>query len=472
MIKISFINNDFMLENEIARHLYHTYAKSLPIFDYHCHLNTQHIAEDHEFADITELWLAGDHYKWRAMRGNGVSEEKITGKASSEEKFQAWAETVESCVGNPLYHWTHLELKAYFGIDELLKRSNWKSIYDRANKIIKEEGLTVRKLIKQSNVDFICTTDDPIDSLEFHDEIAKDEDFKVKVVPTFRPDGAFGIGEETFIDFIDKLGDLTSLPISSYQEMLVGIEARIDYFDKKGALISDHGLEKLVYIESTDEEIENIFQKALGKKEMTEEDYGKFITRLLIDLGKIYYHKDWIMQIHFGAIRNNNSKMYELVGENTGFDSIVDQSNVAYALNRLLDAMSRKNCLPKTVVYNLNPDYNHIVASAVSNFQDNEEGIRGKVQFGAGWWFNDTEQGMLRQMSTLADHGLLMNFVGMLTDSRSFISYPRHEYFRRILCNYVGVQVENGKFPNDEELLKRLIENICYYNAVNYFTKK
>lgn len=472
MINISFIHKNFMLENDTAKHLYHNYAKDLPIFDYHCHLDAQHIAKDHEFKDITDLWLAGDHYKWRAMRGDGVSEEKITGDASSQEKFQAWAETVESCIGNPLYHWTHLELKEYFGIDELLEGKNWRSIYDKMNKVLKDEKLTAKKLIRKSNVDFICTTDDPLDSLEYHDEIAKDTDFKCRVVPAFRPDNAFAIGEEKFVSFIKILREATSLTISSYQEMLKGLEVRIDYFDKRGGLISDHGLEKIVFRESTDEEIENIFQKALAKQKIIEEDYEKFITRLLIDLGKLYYDRDWIMQIHFGAIRDNNSRMYRLIGANTGFDSIADQNNVAYSLNHLLDAMSRKNCLPKTVIYNLNPEYNHIVASAVANFQDNEEGIKGKIQFGAGWWFNDTEQGMLRQINTLADHGLLINFVGMLTDSRSFISYSRHEYFRRILCNYVGEQVERGKFPNDESLLKKLIENICYYNAVNYFRKK
>lgn len=468
---MTFLHKDFMLQNDTGKFLYHTYAKPLPIFDYHCHLDVRQIASDHQFSDITELWLAGDHYKWRAMRANGVSEEKITGDFSSTEKFKAWAQTVEDCIGNPLYHWTHLELKNYFGIDELLNEDNWKEFHSRANKIIKKDKLTARKLIQLSNVSFICTTDSPLDSLSYHDKIRADKGFKVRVVPSFRPDEAFAIGEKKFINFVKGLGRLTNTSIISYSDFIKGIEERVDYFDNKGSFISDHSLEKLFFKKSTDEEIEDIFQKALNGNKITSEEYGKYVTRLIVDLGKIYHKRNWVMQIHFGAKRDNNTVMHKLIGENTGFDSIIDQSDVAYALNGLLDAMRRNNSLPKMIIYNLNPEYNHIVASAVANFQDNEKGIKGKIQFGAGWWFNDTEQGMLRQMTTLADHGLLMNFVGMVTDSRSFLSFSRHEYFRRILCNYVGEQVEEGKFPDDKRLLKRLIENICYYNAVNFFTK-
>lgn len=468
---MSFINKDFMLQNETAKQLYHDFAEALPIVDYHCHLDPQQIAGDYKFADVTELWLAGDHYKWRAMRAHGIPEEKITGNASSEEKFQAWAQTVESVVGNPLYHWTHLELKRYFGVDELLNSKNWKSIYDQANQAIKENGLTARTLIHNSNVTFIGTTDNPTDSLEFHDAIREDADFTVEVAPSFRPDEAFAVGEEKFLNFVDKLQKVSSKDVTTYKELITEIEARVDYFNERGAIISDHGLGKLLYAESTDEEIEAIFLKGLAQKEVSAEENAKYQTRLLSDLGKMYHARGWVMQLHFGAIRNNNSRMFDLVGADAGFDSINDQTNVAFALNNILNALDKEDKLPKTIVYNLNPTYNDVVASTVANFQTNNEGIKGKIQFGSGWWFNDTEQGMLRQMEALADHGLLMHFVGMLTDSRSFVSYPRHEYFRRILCNFIGERVENGKFPNDQELLKKLVENICYNNAMEYFNK-
>lgn len=468
---MSFINKDFMLQNETAKQLYHDFAEALPIVDYHCHLDPQQIAGDYKFADVTELWLAGDHYKWRAMRAHGIPEEKITGNASSEEKFQAWAQTVESVVGNPLYHWTHLELKRYFGVDELLNSKNWKSIYDQANQAIKENGLTARTLIHNSNVTFIGTTDNPTDSLEFHDAIREDADFTVEVAPSFRPDEAFAVGEEKFLNFVDKLQKVSSKDVTTYKELITEIEARVDYFNERGAIISDHGLGKLLYAESTDEEIEAIFLKGLAQKEVSAEENAKYQTRLLSDLGKMYHTRGWVMQLHFGAIRNNNSRMFDLVGADAGFDSINDQTNVAFALNNILNALDKEDKLPKTIVYNLNPTYNDVVASTVANFQTNNEGIKGKIQFGSGWWFNDTEQGMLRQMEALADHGLLMHFVGMLTDSRSFVSYPRHEYFRRILCNFIGERVENGKFPNDQDLLKKLVENICYNNAMEYFNR-
>lgn len=468
---MTFINKDFMLQNETAKYLYHTYAEHMPIYDYHCHLDPQQIAEDHTFHDVTELWLAGDHYKWRAMRANGVPEEKITGNASSEEKFQAWAETVEACIGNPLYHWTHLEMKRYFDIDEQLNGDNWKEIYDRINKTIKEKGLTAQKLIQSSNVVFVGTTDNPTDSLESHDQIQKNQDFPVTVAPSFRPDEAFAIGEQRFTDFLEKLRAVVPNNITTYVEMMKAIENRIDYFNDRGTVASDHGIGTLTYEESTNDEIETIFLKAAAKEEITSIEAAKYQTRLLIDLAECYFDREWVMQIHFGAIRNNNTRMFEAIGPDSGFDSTNDQSNVAYALNNLLDAMAKKDKLPKMIIYNLNPIYNDIVASATANFQNNTAGVKGKVQFGAGWWFNDTEKGMLRQMDALADHGLLMHFVGMLTDSRSFVSYPRHEYFRRILCNYVGENVENGKFPNDKDLLKKLIENICFNNADRYFKK-
>lgn len=468
---MSFIHEDFMLQNETAKGLYHNYAANLPIFDYHCHLDPKQIAEDHFFENVTELWLAGDHYKWRAMRANGISEEKVTGTASSEEKFEAWAKTAFTSVGNPLFHWTQLELKKYFGIDDLLSGENWKEIYERANAKLKEDGLTARKLVTNSNVTFIGTTDNPTDSLEYHEQIKEDDSFNVTVAPSFRPDEAFAIGEEKFTTFLDKLKGVTGKSADSYPNLVKLLEERIDYFNDRGALISDHGLTELAYAKATDEEVDAIYKKALLNEKITAYEKAQYMTRLLSDLSAMYAERGWIMQIHFGAIRNNNDKAFKSIGPDAGFDSINDQSNVAYALNNLLNSMNNAGKLPKTIIYNLNPEYNHIVASSVANFQTNEEGIKGKIQFGAGWWFNDTEQGMLRQMETLADHGLLMHFVGMLTDSRSFVSYTRHDYFRRILCNYVGEQVESGKFPDDETLLKNLIENVCYKNAVKYFKK-
>lgn len=468
---MGFINADFILNNETGKHLYHRYAEKMPIFDYHCHLIPEWIAKDHEFKDITELWLSGDHYKWRAMRANGVPERKITGDASSEEKFEAWAETAENTIGNPLFHWTQLELKRYFDIDELLSKDNWKEIYDKANQILKDKKLTARKLIEMSNVTFIGTTDNPTDSLEYHDQIRKDDSFHVKVAPSFRPDEAFHIDDERFVGFLDRMETIFGTRLTSYQQLKEQLQQRVNYFDERGTLASDHALENMVYQEATKEEIETIFQKALNQETITKKEKEQYLTRILVDLGEMYEEKGWAMQIHFGALRNNNEYWYNKLGPDVGFDSLHDSVEDGRHLNQLLNAMAKNKKLPKMIIYNLNPTQNHIVASAVANFQVNDEGIKNKVQFGAGWWFNDTEQGMLRQMETLADHGLLMNFVGMLTDSRSFVSYPRHEYFRRILCNYIGEQVELGKFPQNEELLKRLVENVCYNNAVNYFKK-
>ncbi|WP_161878513.1 glucuronate isomerase [Alkalibacterium sp. MB6] len=464
---MSFIKENFMLQNETAVKLYHTVAKDLPIIDYHCHLSPQEIVEDHVFEDITELWLAGDHYKWRAMRANGVPESHITGDASSKEKFKAWAETAEVSVGNPLFHWTHLEMKEYFGIEELLTKNNWETLYEEMNRQLKENKLTARELIKRSNVEFIGTTDTPFDSLDEHKQIAEDETFDVTVAPSFRPDELYKL---TPID-LKRLEELTGKTADTYEALRTIIEDRVDYFDQRGALISDHGIQYVVYAEATDEEIERIFQKLKGEETLSLDESDKWITRLLVDLSKMYADRNWIMQIHFGAIRSTNTRLSSQLGPNIGVDSIADQSYLAEKLNQLLDAMDKEGHLPKTIVYNLNPEYNHIVASATANFQANNEGVKGKVQFGAGWWFNDTEKGMLRQMETLADHGLLNHFVGMLTDSRSFVSYPRHDYFRRIFCNYVGEEVEQGKFPNSEPMLKQLVENVCYYNAKRYFTK-
>lgn len=462
---MSFIEADFMLNNETGKRIYHQYAATLPIFDYHCHLSPREISEDHVFSDITELWLSGDHYKWRAMRANGIPEYQITGEASSREKFRAWAETAENAIGNPLYHWTQLELKKYFDIKQLLTSENADEMFDQINVKLKSEELTARKLIKQSDVSFIGTTDRITDPLNYHKNIAEDKTFDVTVVPAFRPDDLL----ELRVDTITKLEKLNDESAESYDGFIKMVENRVDYFSSHGSMISDHGIGELIYTDSTSAEIEKIYQKLRKSGILTEMEQKKWISNLLIDLAGMYEKRNWIMQIHFGAIRNNHNGLFETYGADAGADSIADQPYLAKHLNSLLGAMEKQQKLPKMILYNLNSEYNHIVASTVANFQSNSQGIKGKIQFGAGWWFNDTEQGILRQLETLADHGLLMHFVGMITDSRSFISYPRHDYFRRILCNFIGQQVEMGKYPNEEKLLRKLITNICYENAKNYF---
>lgn len=456
-----------MLKNGTSVILYHKYAKNMPIYDYHCHLSPQDIAENRQFKNITELWLAGDHYKWRAMRAHGIDERYITGDASDKEKFAAWAETVPSCLGNPLYHWTHLELKNYFGIDELLSSDNWERIWDMCNEKLAQPEYSVQGLIKRSNVKVICTTDDPTDDLRYHAEIAK-QGFEAKVLPTFRPDKGLEINFKTFVPFVKELEKVCGRQLDTYNEYLKALEERVEFFHQNGCRISDHGLGELPYAEFEPNEIDRIYQDGLNGVPVSKEDEMKFKTAILLKLGACYKERGWAMQIHFGAIRNNNTRMFEKLGPDAGFDSINDAGAIAAPLNALLDALDRTNNLPRTILYNLNPTYNDLVGSTLANFQT-EAGIAGKIQFGSGWWFNDTKPGMIRQLSALADQGLLMHFVGMLTDSRSFISYSRHEYFRRILCNLVGTWVEEGELPNDEALLEKLITNICYNNAKNYF---
>lgn len=469
---MSFIHEEFMLQTKTAQHLYHDFAEDMPIFDYHCHLSPQQIAEDYEFDNITELWLGGDHYKWRAMRAMGIEERKITGDATPEEKFEAWAYTCENAVGNPLFHWSALELKRYFHVDEILTSKNWKEIYERCNQVIKEERLTARTLIKNSNVTFICTTDNPADDLSWHEKISADKGFDVVVSPGFRPDEAFAVQDiPKFTTFISNMKEVTGRNMDSFSDLLKGLEERIQYFAERGSNVSDHGLSEIHYVEATDKEIDEIFQKAVKGVSATNEEYAKFQTKLLVELGKIYHEKDFVMQLHFGAIRNNSTRIFELLGPDAGVDSIQDQTNVSYALNHLMDAMDKENKLPKFIMYPLDPTYFDLAGTAAANFQS-APGVRSKVQLGSGWWFNDTKYGMLKQLKSLSEAGLLMNFVGMLTDSRSFISYTRHEYFRRILCDFIGDLVERGEIPNDDEMLEKLITNISYNNAVEYFNFK
>lgn len=465
---MSFINDKFMIGNDIGVQLYLDVAKSQPVIDYHCHLNAKDIYENKPFRDISELWLAGDHYKWRAMRANGIPESKITGTASAEEKFQAWAETVEACFGNPLYHWTHLELNQYFAFEGTLNSKNWREVMNHCNRLLQQDDFKPRALITRSRVEVICTTDSPLDSLEYH-RLLQASDFATKVLPTFRPDEIFATEPDEFTSFISKLSQLTGSAISSIADFNQAIAQRIDWFHEAGCRISDHGPQEIDYQPADESALAAIFDKKRRGEKSSALEQARFDSAMFLMLAREYKQRGWAMQIHFGAIRNNNTAMRDALGINMGFDSINDQNHLARHLNGLLDAMSRRNALPKTIIYNLNARDNDVVASAIANFQSGEAGVKSPVQFGSGWWFNDTRRGMENQLNALADQGLLMNFIGMLTDSRSFVSYPRHDYFRRILCNLIGSWVEKGEVPNDPEILTRMIKNICHDNAENYF---
>lgn len=461
----TFIHDDFLLKNEAARRLYHEYAKDMPIYDYHCHLSPKEIAENKRFKNITELWLGGDHYKWRAMRSNGVSEEYITGSASDYDKFKAWAKTLPYCLGNPLYHWSHLELKRYFGIDTILNEETADEVWEKANALLQQEDFTVRELIKRSNVKVICTTDDAIDSLEYHKQIAEDKDFDVKVVPTLRPDKGLNIQNEGFAEWVAKLSEVSNIEIKSYADFIKALYDRIDFFHEVGCRISDHALDDMFFELATEEEVDKIFQKALKGEELDKTEVDKYKTMTMVKLAKKFNELNWAMQLHIGALRNNNTKMFNKLGPDTGFDSIND-GNIAKPLSRLLDTMNQEG-LPKTILYTLNAKDNDVLGTMIGNFQDGS--VAGKLQFGTAWWFNDQKDGMEKQMTSLANLGLLRRFVGMVTDSRSFLSFTRHEYFRRVLCNLVGTWAEEGEVPYDMDLLGSMIQEICYKNAVNYF---
>lgn len=453
---------NFMLNSCLSKKLY-TYAKDMPIYDYHCHLDPKEIYLDEEFSNISEIWLKFDHYKWRVMRANGIDEKYITGNSSDYEKFVAWAKTLDNCIANPVYHWNALELKKYFDIDEILTSKNCSDIWDKVNKI----KYSPQKLIKMSNVNVVCTTDSPLSDLNWHKKI-QNSNLKTKVVPGFRPDEALSIGTKKFYDFIEKIPSIVGYKITSYESLIKALKERIKYFDENGGYICDHGLTYIPFEKSSLDEVEKIFARALNKETVSEVEKNKYLTKLLVDLAGEYKKYDWTMQIHFGAIRDNNKKYFNELGYDSGFDSIADDNRIAEKLNGLLNEMVEKNSLPKMILYNLNPMYNELIATTIANFQINN----GTMQFGAAWWFNDTKEGMLRQLKTLCDQGLLSKFVGMLTDSRSFLSYTRHDYFRRILCDYLANLVEKNEIPNDEEMLKELIQNICYYNAEKYFKKR
>lgn len=462
----AFMDEDFLLESQTAVKLYHEYAALMPIFDYHCHLSPKEIAENKRYRNITELWLGGDHYKWRAIRSNGVDEKYITGNGSDKEKFEKWAETMPNCIGNPLYHWTHLELRRYFGINELLSPATEDSIWERCNTMLKQDAFTAKKLIARSNVRVVCTTDDPVDSLEYHKAIADDKAFAVKVLPAFRPDKGINIEKEDFIPWLAKLEKIAGIKVTAFDTLKDALISRLEFFHQTGCRISDHGLEPMVFRQGTEEEASIILQKALSGKALTQTEVEVYKTQVLVFLGKQYSRLGWVMQLHIGTMRNNNSRMMNIIGPDTGFDSIGDWS-FASALSAFLNTLDRSEELPKTILYHLNPRENEVLATMTGCFQGGK--IPGKIQFGSAWWFNDQKDGMEKQLTALANQGLLSRFVGMLTDSRSFLSYIRHEYFRRILCNLLGSWVEKGEIPDDMALLGQMVKDISYNNAAGYF---
>lgn len=462
----TFITDDFLLYNETARELFHNTAKNLPIIDYHNHLNQYEILEDKNYSNLAEVWLGGDHYKWRGMRANGISEDYITGNKSDYEKFLAWAKTVPNTIGNPLYHWTHLELLRYFDIDELLNEKSAPAIWEAANAKLATPELSTRALLKNKNVEFVGTTDDPTDNLEAHKALSK-EDFSITVSPSFRPDKGLAIENDDFLAWVEKLEQATNTSVKNYEAFLNGLASRVDYFDEHGCRSSDHGINVIFYEAATKEEVSAIFQKRLNNEALSAKEIEQFKTYTMVTLGELYADKGWVMQFHMNPLRNNSTRMFRKIGPDAGFDSIGDNL-LASKLSSLLDAMDINDKLPKTILYSLNARDNDILAAMAGNFQTDE--VPGKVQFGTAWWFNDTIDGMENQMKTLANMGLISNFVGMLTDSRSFLSFPRHEYFRRILCNLLGSWVEQGRAPKDMALLETYVRNICYENAKRFFS--
>ena len=465
-----FLDANFLLESSVAQDLYHTNAEKMPIIDYHCHLIPKMIADDYRFKSITEIWLGGDHYKWRAMRTNGVDEKYITGESSDWEKFQKWAETVPYTFRNPLYHWTHLELKTAFGIDKLLNPETAREIFDACNdKLLNDPEMSARGLMRHYNVKVVCTTDDPVDSLEYHKQL-RDSGFEIKVLPTWRPDKAMAVEDpKEFRDYVEKLAQVSGVTINKFADLIDALQKRHDFFEEMGCRLSDHGIEEFYATDYTDSEIEAIFDKVYAGKKLDGEEIRKFKSAMLVIFGEMDYESGWTQQFHYGAIRNNNTRMFKQLGPDTGFDSIGDFT-VGKKMTKFFDMLDGQDKLTKTIIYNLNPRDNELIATMLGNFQDGRYGP-GKIQFGSGWWFLDQKDGMEKQMNALSVLGLLSRFVGMLTDSRSFLSYPRHEYFRRTLCNLLGNDIENGLLPASEIdfIGKEIVEGICYKNAKNYF---
>lgn len=460
-----FMDEDFLLTTETAKNLYHNYAEKLPIIDYHCHLSPQEIYEDVRYENITQVWLGADHYKWRQMRSNGVDEKYITGDASDREKFQKWAETLEKAIGNPLYHWSHLELKKYFGYEGHLCGDTAQEVWDLTSEKLKQDNMSARGLILQSNVDTICTTDDPIDSLEWHRKI-KEDGFEVKVLPAWRPDKAMNIEKADFAQYIAKLAKVSGVEIKDFDSLIEALKNRMDFFAENGCTVSDHGLEYVMYESYEPAEVNEIVKTRLSDGVLTKTEERKYKTAFMTALGREYAKKNWVMQLHYGVQRDLNKKVFNALGPDAGIDAINTYSS-SIEMGQYLNALAIDDSLPKTIIYSLNPADNAAIGTVIGCFQDSS--AVGKIQHGAAWWFNDHKTGMMEQMTSLANLGLLGNFVGMLTDSRSFLSYTRHEYFRRIMCELIGGWVENGEYPDDEKALKQIVEGISYYNCKNYF---
>ena len=466
LVTKTFLDEDFLLQTDSARTLYHEFAKQMPIIDYHNHLPPDQIVADKTFENLTQIWLYGDHYKWRAMRTNGIHENYCTGDATDYEKFEKWAETVPYTLRNPLYHWTHLELQRYFDVHEVLNPRSARRIYDECSEKLRTPDYSVRNLLRKMNVEVVCTTDDPLDTLEYHQQLATEGTFEIQMRPAFRPDKFILIGNANFATYLQKLGAIVGFEINRYDDLTKALRLRADFFASLGCKLSDHGLEQIYAADFTPEAADGILQKALAGQALSQNDILVYQSAILHFLGTMYHELGWTQQFHLGALRNNNARALRLLGPDTGWDSIGDWSQ-AMALSKFLGRLDEYDQLAKTIIYNLNPADNEVIATMIGNFNDGS--IAGKVQFGSGWWFLDQKDGMEKQITALSNMGLLSRFVGMLTDSRSFLSFPRHEYFRRILCNMFGNDIENGEIPSDMEWVGQVVQNICYNNAKQYF---
>ena len=465
MSRQKFINDNFLLENKFSEELYHNYAKNQPIIDYHNHLPPQQIAENKVFNNITNVWIDGDHYKWRAMRTLGVNEKFITGNASDEDKFKSWAKTVPYTMRNPLYHWTHLELARYFDIYDLLNESSASKIYHETKEKLNSNQYSVQNLLHKVNVEVVCTTEDPTDSLEYHQKMAKSE-MNLKVSTAFRPDKAILILNDDYNNYLNKLEKVSNIAINTYNDLCDALINRIDYFHQNGCKLCDHGLDQIYFEDFTETEINSIFIKRRTNQPISVQESLKFQSAILLFLAETYHKYGWVQQFHLGALRNNNSRMLKVLGPDTGWDSIGDYAQ-AQKLSQFLNALDSKDKLAKTILYNLNPADNEVMATMIGNFNDGS--LKGKVQYGSGWWFLDQKDGMTKQLNALSNMGLISCFIGMLTDSRSFLSFPRHEYFRRILCNILGEEIKKGELPNDIEWIGKMVSDISYNNAKEYF---
>mgnify|MGYP000689587013 FL=1 len=461
----AFLDDDFLLTTPTARRLYQV-ARSMPILDYHCHLDPKEIAQDRRFENITQVWLGGDHYKWRLMRANGVDEAYITGDAPDREKFQKWAETLELAIGNPLYHWSHLELRRYFGYEGVLNGDTAQEVWELCNQKLQEPGMSARSLIANSGVTLVCTTDDPADSLEWHQQLAQDSSFPVKVLPAWRPDAAMGLERPEYLDYLQRLGQAAGVEIRTYADLKEALLSRMAFFDKMGCRASDHALTAAVCQPASEEELERVFQKRLEGEPLTQEELAAFQTGFLRFVAGEYKRLGWVMQLHYGCRRNNNTRMFHKLGRDTGYDAVL-QGTPSLEVAAFLDLLASQDALPRMVLYSLNPNDDEGLNSVIGCFQDGTP--LGRIQQGSAWWFNDHKAGMVKQLTAFANGGLLGNFIGMLTDSRSFLSYPRHEYFRRILCELLGAWVENGEYPADWKALEKMVRGVCYNNAVEFF---